>query len=333
MSVKVAVLGAGNMGTAIAHVVSSNGFKVSLWNFSGDVEPLKQITHECENKKYLPGIKLSSDIKPEREISVALRDSRVVFFTLPSAFMPSLIKQAKPFLANGAVCVDVSKGIDKESLSTIPLLMKKLLKRQKIAAISGPAIACDMASGQFTAMNIAAENKKTSDQVKKVLENKNLKLVPVSDLIGMELCGSFKNIYAIAVGICDGLNMPMNTKSVLLVKALRELDAIVKKLGGKNGTAYDLCGLGDLAGTAFCEKSRNRRFGEYLSSGQGKDAALLSVGQTVEGIEAVKSLLLLARKHKIKISLALTIDRIISGTLKPADGIRTILSKQDDQKN
>ncbi len=314
------------MGTAIAHVVGLNGFKVSLWNYSGDTEPLNQITHECENKKYLPGIKLSSNIKPECKILDALKGSRVIFYSLPSVFMPTLIEQSSSFVEKGAICVDVSKGIDGKSLSLIPSLMKKFLKNQKIAAISGPAIACDMASGQFTSMNIAAEDKKTVIQIKKVLENKNLKLIPIFDLIGMELCGSFKNVYAIAIGICDGLAMPMNTKSVLLVKALKELDRIVKKMGGKNGTAYELCGLGDLAGTAFCEKSRNRRFGELLASGLSASSALKKVGQIVEGLEAVKSLVSLTKKKKISAPFAGVVDKIIKNKIYPLDGIKQLLS-------
>lgn len=308
------IIGAGNMGTAIAQVIAKNGFKVNLWNHEGDKLPLEQIIKYGENKKYFKGIKLSKNINPVFDLNDALSGSQIVFFVIPSNFMSDMVKRVIEFLPCGVVCVDASKGIDDKSLFIVTELMKRNIPKclqSKIVSISGPAIAHDMALGRFTAMNVASKNKQAINLVKKVMENKNLKLVPTDDLIGVELTGSFKNVYAIAMGICDGLKMPMNTKSALLVTALREISELVEKMGGKSQTVYDLAGLGDLVGTGLCEISRNRRFGEYLAEGLKKDDAIKKVGQVVEGVSAVKILIDLNKKYKVNMPFAKMVYEIV----------------------
>lgn len=303
----VAVLGAGNMGTALAHIIAKNGFKVNLWNHEGDVESLKQIITSGENKKYLSGIKLSKNIIPEFDLEKSLSGVQAVFFAIPSNFMATLVERAVKFLPCGVVCVDASKGIDEKSLFLVSdIIESKMPKclRGFVVSISGPAIARDMAEGKFTAMAVSSKNKKAIEITRYILENDNLKLQPTTDVVGVEITGSFKNVYAIAMGICDGLEMPMNTKAALLVTALKEIGMLVKKMGGKEETVYGLSGLGDLVGTGLCEISRNRRFGEYLAKGKDRASALKEVGQTVEGITAVKTLLSLGKKYKIQLPFA-----------------------------
>lgn len=310
----ISVLGAGNMGTAIAQVIAKNGFKVKLWNRNQDILPLVQIKKFNENKKYLKGIKLSKNIIPESDLQKALYGSQIVFFVVPSSAMSEMIKKTVQFLPCGVVCVDASKGIDEKSLFLIPDLMEKIIPKclqELIVSISGPAIARDMAEGKFTAMDISSKSKKAVDLVKMVMENKDLKLFATNDVVGVEITGSFKNVYAIAMGICDGLEMPMNTKSALLVLALNEISLLVKKMGGKIETVYGLSGLGDLVGTGLCEISRNRRFGEYIAKGMDKDSACEKVKQVVEGIGATKTILNLGKKYKLKLPFAEMIYKVV----------------------
>lgn len=324
----VAVLGAGNMGTSIAQVIAKNGYEVNLWNHEGDPEPLEQILKTRENSKYLPGIKLSEKIKPILDLSTAVKQSDLVFFVVPSCFVADLIKKVSPFLSKKAVCVDASKGIDEKSLGLIPDVIKANLPRSlqaKVATISGPAIAIDMVKGGFTAMNIASKNPVSIRVVKKVMENEYLRLVATTDMIGVEVTGSFKNVYAIAMGLCDGLNMPMNTKAALLVVALKEISVLVKKMGGKSETVYDLAGLGDLAGTGLCATSRNRRFGEFLSQGLNIDTAIKKVGQVVEGVKASEALCALNKKYKIKSPFAVMVYNVVHGKIDPQQGISNFL--------
>jgi len=324
----VAVLGAGNMGTSIAEVIAENGYKVNLWNHEGDLEPLEQIAKTRENAKYLPGIKLSENIKPERDISAAVAKADLVFFVVPSGFVGGLIKIAAPLLSKSAICVDASKGIDEKSLGLIPDIIKSGLPanlRNKVATISGPAIARDMVMGEFTAMNVASKSPQSILAVKKVMESGHLRLIATSDMIGVEITGSFKNVYAIAMGLCDGLKMPMNTKAALLVVALKEIGALVKKMGGKTETVYDLAGLGDLVGTGLCAISRNRRFGEFLSQGLALDEAAAKVGQVVEGVKASKALYSLNKKYKIKSPFAEMVYKVTCGSVVPKEALNKFL--------
>ncbi len=320
-NITVAILGAGNMGTALGQIIATNGYQIKLWNYAGDPEPLDQIIAHHENKKYLPGIKLSHNLKAEKDLEKAVRDSKIIFFVLPSNCIGGIIKCSAPFMSPGTVCVDVSKGLDTKTLDIITDVMKKMLpahSRAQITTISGPAIAVEMVKGGFTAMNIASRSKNAVQLVKKILCNDNLRLKETQDIIGVELGGSFKNIYAIAIGICDFYKWPMNTKAAILVSGMKETSTLLQKIGGKEETVFDLAGLGDLIGTALSVHSRNRRFGEYLPESHNKDITLKKVGQVVEGVEACTTALALAKKHKVKMPLASAINKIINKGI-PAD--------------
>lgn len=313
------------MGTAIAQVIASNGYRVNLWNYNGDLEPLKQIKETGENTKYLPGVKLSGNIKAEHDIAKVVAKADAIFITVPSGYVASILKQAAAYIDKRAICVDASKGLDEKSLCLITDIIKKSLPKNKIATISGPAIAVQMVKGNFTAMNVASADARAIRLVKKIMENKNLKLIATNDIVGVEAAGSFKNVYAIAMGICDGFKMPTNTKAVLFVAALQEMSLIVKKMGGRPETVYGLAGLGDLIGTGLASASRNRRLGEFLAARLNLQEAMDKVGQVVEGIPAAKILIKLSRKFKLKTPLADVVYKIISGQATPQIGMESYL--------
>jgi glycerol-3-phosphate dehydrogenase (NAD(P)+) len=322
---QVAVLGAGNMGTAIAQVVALNGYKVSLWNYSGDIEPLKQIKEKNENTKYLPGIKLSNNIKPEPDIAKAVANAQIIFITVPSAFIESVAKQMVPHLSGREICVDASKGMDEKSVSLITDILSSILPKNKIATISGPAIAKQMVKGDFTVMNVVSQDVRAILSIQKVMESKNLKLIPVSDIVGVEVSGSFKNVYAIVMGICDGLAISTNTKAVLFVVALQEMGLVVQKMGGHLATVYGLAGLGDLFGTGLAAASRNRRLGEFLAQGLSLEKALAKVGQVVEGVPAARALNKLSKKYKLKTPLGDMVYKIVCGKVSSKTGMENFL--------
>ncbi|MCX6780302.1 MAG: NAD(P)-dependent glycerol-3-phosphate dehydrogenase, partial [Candidatus Magasanikbacteria bacterium] len=168
----------------------------------------------------------------------------------------------------------------------------------------------------FTAMNIAGENS-AIQLTKQVLENENLRLIKNTDIIGTEVAGSLKNVYAIAIGLCDCYGYPMNTKAVIFVSALKEISTLVKKMGGDEKTVFDLAGMGDLIGTAMSEHSRNRKFGACLPNYLNKEQTTKAVGQTVEGVETCKTVLALAKKYKVKMPLTQAVYEIVWGGGKP----------------
>ena len=316
----IAVLGAGNMGTAVAQVLADNGHEVRIWNWEGDHLPLQQIEKYHENKKYLPKVKLSKNIIPKYKIESALDKAKIIFFVVPSGAMEHTISFAARSIQHDAILVDVSKGIEPHSLQIMTRVIAKHVRaslRKNIVTISGPAVAGQMASKRYTAMNIASANKLAIKKVRDAMENKYIKLVPTSDVIGVEVGGSFKNAYTIAVGMCDGLKYGLNTKAALLTYALREIGDLIKAMGGKKETAYELAGVGDLIGTSLCPESRNRTFGEYLGRGMSGKQALKRMKQTVEGVGAVNCLLRLAERYKVDAPFAKAIYACVNAPRDP----------------
>jgi glycerol-3-phosphate dehydrogenase (NAD(P)+) len=316
----IAVLGAGNMGTAVAKVLAENGNVVRIWNWEGDHAPLQQIEECGENKKYLPGFKLSKEVIACYKIEDALRGAEIVFFVVPSGVMEHTISFAARSIKHNAILVDVSKGIEPHSLRLIPYVIAKHVRpslRKNIVTISGPAIAMQMARRQYTAMNIASKNRQAIKKVVEVFVNGFIKLVPTSDVIGVEIGGSFKNAYTIATGMCDGLGLGLNTKAALLTIALGEISELIKVAGGRRHTAYELAGVGDLIGTALCPDSRNRTFGEYLGKGLTSAQALKKVKQTVEGVDAIHCLLHLAHKYMMSVPFAEMIGKCVFSKSDP----------------
>ncbi len=313
------------MGTAIAQIIAQNGYQVKLWNYEGDSLPLEQIKKYQENKKYLPGIKLSQNIQIQQDLSAAVIGAKIVFLVIPSSYFEAILKRLPTFLSNDVICVDVSKGLVNGKIT--PMVIKKYLSAKisnNFVSLSGPAIAMEMAKGKFTVMNIAGNNFKTVKITRNILVNQNLKLIAIDDMIGLELGGSFKNVYAILAGVCDGLKYSENTKAVILTLELKEMSDLIVKAGGKQETAYDLCGLGDLLATALSKTSRNHRFGEYLASGLTAEHALKKVGQVVEGYTAVGELLALAHQYKVNVPLARLTGNLIKGKISAKDGMEKI---------
>ncbi len=312
---KIAIIGAGNMGTAIAKVLAENNKYVKIWNWSGDLKPLRDIDKYNENKKYLKGVKLPKNLKTEDNLEKILLWADIIFVALPS----SVVKQnlqvlSSIFLNNNKVFVDLSKGLENNEMEIIPKIIRDLLPeklKNNVVGVSGPAIARQIANQKLTFMNIAGYSQLIVKKVQNVLQNSYLRLIPIDDLIGLELAGSFKNVYAILIGVLDALEYDLNTKSAVLVSALNEMSDLIVKIGGKKETIYSLAGLGDLIGTSLCQISRNRSFGFYLGQGYNLNQAKDKVGQVVEGIEAVKILLKLGKQKKQNLPVAKLVNDIL----------------------
>ncbi len=329
--IKVTILGAGNMGTALAKVIGDNGFTVRLWNYEGDPEPLQQIAASRENKKYLPGVVLGKKVIPTPDLSAALAGAEVVFTVLPSAVIDATLERARPFLAQEAIIADVSKGFSFAELihpdEAMAALKKQSKKWHRMVVLSGPAIAIDMARGGFTAMNIASADLSAVQKVSSVLENDFLRLVPTRDVVGIKLGGALKNIYAILFGLCDGLEMEMNTKSFLLTKVLAEMQVVLRFFGARGETVYGLAGLGDVVGTGLCVTSRNRRFGEYLAVLGDRSVAEEKVGQVVEGVRALKIVYQFIRHKKMVLPIANMLYGVVWKKTAPAPALKKLLHK------
>lgn len=320
------------MGTALAKVLGDAGREVVVWNYEGDPEPIEHINHFHENKKYLPSVVLSPSVRAESDLKKALARARVVVLAVPSRVVVDQLSAAVPFLPKKAVIVDVSKGFSglTESTTKISPTVKKWWNKRII--VSGPAVALDIAKGGFTTMSIAGKNKIDLRMAQQALTTDHLHFLPTTDVVGIKLAGSLKNIYAILLGMADGLGLSLNTKAFLVVRSIQEISLVIKKCGGKADTSYALAGLGDLVATGLSQVSRNRRFGEYLGQGLTSEEAEKKVGQVVEGVAASKEALLVARRYRLKLPLLEAVQAVVWQHGSPQALFEKILSKEYVQK-
>jgi len=325
----VAILGAGNMGTALAKIIADNGYEVRLWNYEGDLDPLREIEKFGENKKYLPGVKLPKNIIPTDKIEDALRKVKVVFFVVSSGAVESVMRACIPALVSGMVLVDVSKGLNPKTNEIIPTLMKKMAGKKKVALVglTGPAVAKQLTDGHPAVMVAASASPVAAKEVQKLLKNSSVKILLGKDMVGGEVVQSFKNVYAIGLGMAQGLGLAFNTQAILFTLAMNEVALLNKKMGGKADTVYGFAGLGDFLTTALSPEGRNRRYGECLGQGLCSTDAITEVKQTVEGIAATLCLRQLTKKFKMKLPFAAAIDQVIEGKKDPQKAIEELLQK------
>lgn len=296
----ITILGAGNMGTALAKLLSENKHKVNLWSIEKDV--VADINKNNKNSKYLKGIKLNKSITAYSNAKKSLRGAEIVVFSVPSHIIRIVAKEVEKLVPKKAIIVDVAKGLEKNSNKRMSEVLEEYFKN-KIVAIGGPSIANEVARQIPTYVVFASKDKKTLDISAKVFKNNYYSVSKTTDIIGVELCGTLKNIIAIACGIVDGVGYGSNTKSGIITNGLKEISLIIETMKSKKETVHSLAGIGDLIVTCTSLHSRNRRFGENLGKGMSIKEAEQSVGQIVEGINAVKIVKKIIDKNKLNCPL------------------------------
>ncbi len=306
----VAILGAGNMGTALAQVIAGNGHRVLLWSIETDV--LEEIRRSRLNSKYLDGVSLHKSVEPVWGLAEALAEASVAIISVPSQVVGALARDMAPHVQPGQVLLNVAKGLEGGSHRRMSQVLSQELGEQilrSIGSMGGPAIAIEMARGAPMAVIVAFEDADACRRVQSVLQNEHLKVATSADLCGLELCAALKNVYGIALGICDGLGHGANTKAFLVSVALDEMSSICGALGGQRDTVYGLAGLGDLVTTGYSEHSRNRRLGEEL--GTGGDWRHFLRTNTVEGVGACRAAKELIEGRELAVHLLETLHEVL----------------------
>jgi len=321
MSCDVAVLGAGNMGTALAQVIATNGHAVRLWSIEHDV--LEEVRDKHYNTKYLDDIKLHPDIAATWELAKAVDGASLVVISVPSQVVGGLAAELGPLIKPGQLILNVAKGLE----AGTHLRMSEVVRAQMgsscadfVGSMGGPAIAIEMARGVPMAVIIGITDNDGRAACQRILQNENLKVEATQDVTGLELCATLKNVYAIALGMCDGLSYGTNTKAFLANLALQEMSAIAMALGGEGRTVYGLAGLGDLLTTGFSEHSRNRTLGERIGSGGDWQHFLRT--HTVEGVGACRTVKELISRRDLETRLLDTIHDVLFGDRPAPEAMR-----------
>jgi glycerol-3-phosphate dehydrogenase (NAD(P)+) len=288
---KIAVLGGGSFGTAIANMVAENSYSVTLWMRSE--QNLQAILSRGENAQYLPGYRLNKSLNLTTDLTHALQGADVVFFAVPSSSFRSLARAARDLLCENTLLISTAKGIEAESFMLPSQILEQEIPQCEVGVISGPNLAAEIAQFQITATVIASECDQLCTRVQELLASTYFRVYANHDRYGVELAGALKNIYAIVAGIAESMNAGQNTRSVVLTRSLAEMSRFAAQLGANPLTFLGLSGVGDLYVTCTSPLSRNFRIGLALGRGESLERAISNVGQIAEGVNTTKLV-----KHK-----------------------------------
>lgn len=298
---KVAVLGGGSFGTVIANIMAEKGIEVSQW--MRDSSRADEINQQHRNSRYLPDYPLSASLKATTDIESAVKDASLVFVSIPSPSFRSVVRKAKPFLHAGQMVVSTTKGIEGDTFSLMSEILKDELPDAKVGVLSGPNLAKEVALHQLTATVIASDDEALRSEVQAALHQSYFRVYASTDMYGVELGGTLKNIYAIAAGLSAALGVGENTKSMLITRSLAEMSRFAVSMGANPMTFLGLAGVGDLIVTCMSPLSRNYRVGYALGSGETLDEAVKSLGEVAEGVNTIR--IIKAKSDELQIYMPL----------------------------
>ncbi|MGM0413809.1 MAG: NAD(P)H-dependent glycerol-3-phosphate dehydrogenase [Bacillota bacterium] len=303
MNKKIAVIGGGSWGTAIAENLTKNNFNVYL--YAKRAEQVKEMIKTGRNKDYFPDYKLSDLIIPTNDLKEAVSNRDIVFISVPTSATREVSKKLKKYISKDAIVVSTAKGIDEDSFLTNSEMISEELTN-KIAVLSGPTHSEEVILDKPSAAVVASKDMESAKAVQKVMSNIRFRTYTNPDIIGVELGGAIKNIIALAAGIIDGLDYGDNSIAALITRGLAEISRFGVELGANKATFSGLSGLGDLVVTCTSKHSRNRSFGYKIGQGLSVDEAELEVGQVVEGIKTTRSVILAKNGGKVKTEMPIT---------------------------
>lgn len=321
----ISVIGDGGWGTALAVLLSSKGYNVTLWGvFPEYIEEMKS---GRINTKFLPGIKIPDEVLITSSLDEALNDKDIIVLAVPSQHMRDVLSKFRKYKFSKEIFVNVAKGIENHTLKCMSEVIKELLGGVNLVVLSGPTIAHEVAFKVPTAIVASSENGEFAKTVQEVFMTETFRVYTSNDVIGVELGGSLKNVIAIAAGISDGLKFGTNTKAALLTRGLVEMVRLGIAMGAKKETFYGLSGLGDLATTCINQSSRNRHFGEKIGRGMQIKDALKEGEMVVEGVATAQSAYELAKKYNIIMPITSEVFKIIYENKNPEKAVSDLMTR------
>lgn len=298
---RVTILGTGAYGLALSKILVENKNEVVMWT---TFEEEKDELLKTKKSSKLKNFKLDSNVVITTNLEESIRMSKLIVIAIPTAFVTDVCKKLKKYInKNQYICI-ASKGIEQGTCLFIHDMIKRQIKTKNIAAISGPSFAIDLVNNVPVGLSVASKSKRMINIVRKAFENDHFKLYPTSDIIGIEVCGSVKNIIAIASGIINGMGYPISTQALLITESLHDIKSLIHALGGSKKTILSFAGFGDILLTCTSEKSRNYSFGKLIGSNASKEKIdNYKNNVTIEGLYTLKSIYKLISNKKIDIPI------------------------------
>lgn len=319
----VSFLGAGSWGTALAILCANNGHKVTLWSkVASEIEMLRE---HREHVDRLPGVKLPDSIVIEEDLEKACTDQDILVCSVASPFVRSTAQEAKPFIKEKQIIVNVGKGIEENTLMTLCEILEDELPMADVAVLSGPSHAEEVSKGIPTTVVVGAKSEKTALFVQDVFMGGSFRVYTSPDMVGIELGGALKNVIALAAGILDGMGLGDNTKAALMTRGIVEIARLGVELGGKMETFCGLSGIGDLIVTCTSTHSRNHNCGYLLGQGKTLAEAKEEIKQVIEGVNCAKAAMKLANKHHVTMPIVEQINAILFSDKSAEQAMKDLL--------
>jgi glycerol-3-phosphate dehydrogenase (NAD(P)+) len=326
---RIAVLGAGSWGTALAMVLADNGHEVRLWGHNP--VQIDEINQQHTNKKYLPEITLPATIAGYSSLQEALNGIKIVILAVPTKAIREVIRKMSETKPEPLLIVHVSKGIEPDSLLRISEMIKEETPEEMLESIivlSGPSHAEEVSLRHPTTVTVSSENMEAAERIQDLFINNNFRVYTNPDIIGVEIGGALKNIIALAAGLSDGLGYGDNAKAALITRGLAEIARLGVKMGASPLTFSGLTGIGDLIVTCTSVHSRNWRAGNLLGKGQNLDEVLENMGMVVEGVRTTKAAYQLAEKYEVNMPITNALYNILFNGVNPKDAVDNLMSRQ-----
>jgi glycerol-3-phosphate dehydrogenase (NAD(P)+) len=325
---KLAIIGGGSWGTALAIVLAPRATCLRLWAFEEDL--VKRMIDTRENDVFLPGFQLPEPIEPTSDLRYALADADIVLGVMPSKHARRLYHEMLAHLHPSTIFVSATKGIDHNGLLRMSEVMTEVLRAKfepRVTVLSGPSFAREVARGDPSAIVIASDDAEAAAQIQSAFSGPVFRLYTNSDPIGVEVGAALKNVIAISAGICHGLGLGNNTQAALITRGLAEITRLAVAMGGQPMTLAGLAGLGDLVLTCSGGLSRNRQVGIGLAEGRSLADITGSMRMIAEGVETCDAAVALADKFNVDLPITRQMHAVLHGEITPQLAIRQLMDR------
>jgi glycerol-3-phosphate dehydrogenase (NAD(P)+) len=324
---KIAVIGGGAWGTALADLLARKGDDVTLW--AREPEVVESINQRHMNEMFLPGAPLAPTLGAVREIAAAVRGAEVIVSAAPSHAVRPVMTQAARSMTGMPLVVSASKGLDPDGLERPSTVLSEVLPPgTPITVLSGPSFALEVYQRQPTAVVAAAAEHALAERVQRIFSTAHFRVYSHTDVIGVELGGALKNVIALAAGILDGLGLGFNTRAALITRGLAEITRLGVALGAQQMTFAGLAGLGDLILTATGALSRNRGLGVALGQGQSVAQALAKTQAVVEGVNTARTAVALGERHGVELPIAREVANVLFHNKPPRQAVADLMERE-----
>ncbi len=325
---RVAVIGAGNWGTALSFCLSGLGHRVRLW--AHEEEVVESIRTRRENRLFMPGIRLPEAVAPTNDLGEALERAEIVLTVMPSHVCREIYQRMLPHLEKDAVFVSATKGLETETRMRMSEVIRDVVGRRfapRLTVMSGPSFAIEVARGDPTAVVVASEDRLAARYIQSEFSSRTLRLYTSTDVVGVELGGAVKNVIAIAAGVVEGLQLGHNPTAALITRGLAEMTRLACACGARRDTLAGLAGMGDLVLTCTGDLSRNRTVGIELGRGRKLADIVGSMLMVAEGIKTTAATVSLAAERQVEMPITRQIHRILEGQVSPLEAIRELMER------